>query len=85
MQHVFPEADLRLPSKKSLARKGAKFIDQRRKELEGYMRRVLRLCASQMRSPLLTNPCKTTLCEALPFLKERVTGYVIVGVFECIE
>lgn len=74
MQHIFPEADLRLPSKKTLTRKGPKFVDQRRKDLENYMRQVLRLCALQMRSPLLQNPCKATLCEALPFLKERVTG-----------
>lgn len=65
---------MKLPSKRSLARKGPKFVDQRRKDLEQYMRRVLQLCASQMRSPLVQNPCKETLCEALPFLKERLTS-----------
>jgi hypothetical protein len=34
----------------------------------------MRLCLSQAKSPLLKNPCKQTLCEALPFLKEKMTN-----------
>ena len=33
------------------------------------MRRVVELCLSQRRSPMVVNPCKSTFCEALPFLK----------------
>ena len=35
-------------------------------------RRVLSLCVRQQRSPLLKNPCKQTLVDALPFLKEKL-------------
>eukprot|EP00043_Microstomoeca_roanoka_P014483 m.143583 g.143583 ORF g.143583 m.143583 type:complete len:735 (+) comp16020_c2_seq3:172-2376(+) len=72
VQHIFPDADLKLPQKKSLSRKGPKFIEQRRLELEQYMRHVVSLCVTQTRSPLLKDPCKRSLCEALPFLKERM-------------
>ncbi|EGD77455.1 hypothetical protein PTSG_08550 [Salpingoeca rosetta] len=72
VQHIFPEANLRLPQKKSLVRKGPKFIEQRRLGLEQYMRDVVSLCVTQPRSPLLKDPSKRSLCEALPFLKERM-------------
>lgn len=47
-------------------------IEKRRIALENYIRQVLLLCLSQKRSPLVQNPCKQTLCEAVPFLKEKL-------------
>jgi hypothetical protein len=33
---------------------------------------VLELCIRQKRSPLLQQPSKKTLCDALPFLREKM-------------
>ena len=72
VQHVFPEGALRLPKKKAIGRKSAKFIETRRVALQEYLRTVMRLCLSQTRSPLVLSPSKRTLCEALPFVREKL-------------
>ena len=38
VQHVFPDGGLRLPPKKSIGRKGSKFIEGRREALQEYLR-----------------------------------------------
>eukprot|EP00045_Choanoeca_perplexa_P009414 m.90942 g.90942 ORF g.90942 m.90942 type:complete len:738 (+) comp14886_c0_seq1:65-2278(+) len=72
VQHLFTGIDLGFPGKKAFSRKSAQFVEGRRKQLDAYMRKVLSLCVRQQRSPLLKNPCKQTLIDALPFLKEKV-------------
>eukprot|EP00730_Choanoeca_flexa_P003284 TRINITY_DN11353_c0_g1_i7.p1 TRINITY_DN11353_c0_g1~~TRINITY_DN11353_c0_g1_i7.p1 ORF type:complete len:729 (+),score=185.61 TRINITY_DN11353_c0_g1_i7:99-2285(+) len=72
VQHTFPGAGLTFPGKKSFSRKSAQFVETRRKQLDAYMRKVLSLCVKQQRSPLFKNPCKATLVDALPFLKEKL-------------
>lgn len=71
VQHIFAETSISLPRKKTLNRKGEKFVEERRRALEQYIRQIVSLCLSQHRSPLVQNPCKQTLCEALPFLRVR--------------
>lgn len=74
VQHIFTDADLRLPKKSTLSKNNPKFVEKRRIALENYIRQVLLLCLSQKRSPLVQNPCKQTLCEAVPFLKEKLSS-----------
>eukprot|EP00040_Diaphanoeca_grandis_P026044 m.145195 g.145195 ORF g.145195 m.145195 type:complete len:875 (-) comp30427_c0_seq1:22-2646(-) len=76
VQHIFAGNKLVFPKKKAFNfnRKGTKFVEERRISLELYMRQIVRLCLSQRRSPMVINPCKQTFCDALPFLKEKLTG-----------
>eukprot|EP00041_Stephanoeca_diplocostata_P011119 m.180503 g.180503 ORF g.180503 m.180503 type:complete len:898 (+) comp18421_c0_seq2:191-2884(+) len=71
---IFPGQKITLPRKKALNRKGSKFVEERRMQLEQYIRLVVKLCISQPRSPMAMNPCKQTFCEALPFLREKLSG-----------
>lgn len=71
---IFGANKIRLPRKKAFGKKSAKFVEERRKELENYIRQIIQLCLGQTRSPLVQNPCKQTLCEAIPFLREKLSA-----------
>lgn len=73
VQHIFT-TKLAFPQKKVFNRRGSKFVEDRRQALEAYVRKVVEMCLSQRRSPMVVNPCKQTFCEALPFLKEKLSG-----------
>lgn len=71
---IFGTNKIKLPRKKAFGKKSAKFVEERRKELENYIRQIIQLCLGQTRSPLVQNPCKQTLCEAIPFLREKLSS-----------
>eukprot|EP00039_Didymoeca_costata_P005218 m.79648 g.79648 ORF g.79648 m.79648 type:complete len:772 (+) comp12721_c0_seq2:142-2457(+) len=74
VQNIFAGANLKFPKKKAMNRKNTKFVEERRQALELYLRQIIELCLSQHRSPLVQNPCKYSVCEALPFLKEKLAN-----------
>ena len=74
VSRIFGKSKIALPKKKAFGKKDAKFVEERRRQLELYTRQIIELCLSQAKSPLVQNPCKQTLCEAIPFLREKLTS-----------
>jgi sorting nexin-29 len=74
VSRIFGKSKIALPKKKAFGKKDAKFVEERRQALELYTRQIIELCLSQAKSPLVQNPCKQTLCEAIPFLREKLTS-----------
>ena len=51
---IFGTNKIKLPRKKAFGKKSAKFVEERRKELENYIRQIIQLCLGQTRSLVTT-------------------------------
>lgn len=74
VKEIFKKDKLDFPRKKALKSHGPKFVEERRKGLEQYIRSVVLLCLRQKGSPVVRNPCKKTMCTQLPFLAPKLSG-----------
>uniref|UniRef100_A0AAQ6A6Z2 Sorting nexin 29 n=1 Tax=Amphiprion ocellaris TaxID=80972 RepID=A0AAQ6A6Z2_AMPOC len=68
----FPQVDtFNFPPKKAIGNKDAKFVEERRKQLQGYLRMVMNKLIQTL-PEFTARPTKETLLSLLPFF---VTGY----------
>ncbi|CAF0886504.1 unnamed protein product [Brachionus calyciflorus] len=58
------------PKKKTIGNKDNKFVEDRRKQLQVYLRRLINLI-SQLDKDLSMKPCRETLIRAMPFFSDR--------------
>uniref|UniRef100_A0A671V3C5 Sorting nexin 29 n=1 Tax=Sparus aurata TaxID=8175 RepID=A0A671V3C5_SPAAU len=72
----FPQVDtFNFPPKKAIGNKDAKFVEERRKQLQGYLRTVMNKLIQTL-PEFTARPTKETLLSLLPFFCERMMqGY----------
>uniref|UniRef100_A0A8C4ZRY3 Sorting nexin 29 n=1 Tax=Gadus morhua TaxID=8049 RepID=A0A8C4ZRY3_GADMO len=67
LRNKFPQVDtFSFPPKKALGNKDAKFVEERRKQLQGYLRMVMNKLIQTL-PEFTTRPTKETLLSLLPF------------------
>ncbi|CAL8262311.1 unnamed protein product [Arctogadus glacialis] len=67
LRNKFPQVDtFSFPPKKALGNKDAKFVEERRKQLQGYLRTVMNKLIQTL-PEFTTRPTKETLLSLLPF------------------
>uniref|UniRef100_A0A672GKN7 Sorting nexin 29 n=1 Tax=Salarias fasciatus TaxID=181472 RepID=A0A672GKN7_SALFA len=75
----FPQVDaFNFPPKKAIGNKDAKFVEERRKQLQGYLRMVMNKLIQTL-PEFTARPTKETLLSLLPFLS--ITCFVCKGSF----
>uniref|UniRef100_A0A8C5FA06 Sorting nexin 29 n=1 Tax=Gadus morhua TaxID=8049 RepID=A0A8C5FA06_GADMO len=71
LRNKFPQVDtFSFPPKKALGNKDAKFVEERRKQLQGYLRMVMNKLIQTL-PEFTTRPTKETLLSLLPFCLQQ--------------
>ncbi|KAM5328870.1 sorting nexin-29 isoform 1-T1 [Glossophaga mutica] len=74
LQNKYPQVRAyNFPPKKAIGNKDAKFVEERRKQLQNYLRNVMNKVI-QMVPEFATNPKKETLVQLMPFFVDVTTG-----------
>ncbi|KAF6127352.1 sorting nexin 29 [Phyllostomus discolor] len=74
LQNKYPQVRAyNFPPKKAIGNKDAKFVEERRKQLQNYLRNVMNKVI-QMVPEFATNPKKETLVQLMPFFVDVTPG-----------
>lgn len=65
----------KFPKKKAIGNKDAKFVENRRKMLQDYLRQTVNK-VSQLDRDLSLKPCRETLSKTIPFLRYFISRYL---------